>query len=156
MPDCVMPFHQPTKTPLLPLLLLAGLAVTAAGCAGEGTKFVAEAAGMATTAGEAKPFVQETRRADTAYMPIGRTFPVDPLCQGDGPAPAPFVPAGQAARYIYRPDPRKPNEGCKPRAEFKKIEAELEAKRTANESAGNEAKALGTTPAPQPAQLPTN
>lgn len=155
-PDHAMPLSQPTKTPLLPVLLLAAIGMAAAGCAGGGTKVIAEAAGMATTAQEPKPFVQETRPVEAAYMPIGRTFPVEPLCQGDGPAPAPYVPAGQAARFKISPDSRKPNDDCKPRAEFKKIEAELEAKRTANEAAGAEAKSLGATPAPQPAVLPTN
>lgn len=143
-------------TPLLPLLMVAGLAVVAAGCAGEVGKGVAEAAGMATTAAEPKPFVVETRPVDASYIPIGTTLPVNPLCQGDGPAPPPFVPQGQAARFSYRPDPRKPNEDCKPRAAFKTIEAELEAKRVSNEAAGTQAKTLGSTPAPKPAVVPTN
>ncbi|PTM43538.1 hypothetical protein [Bosea sp. 124] len=151
-----MPFDLPTKKPLAALLLLATLGVAAAGCAGEAGKVVAEAAGMATTPQESKPFVQETRPSDPAYMPIGRTFPVDPLCQGDGPAPPPFVPAGQAAHFTFTPESRKPNEGCKPRAAFKKIEAELDAKRLSNEAAGNQAKSLGATPPPKPATLPTN
>lgn len=119
-----MPFHQPTKMPLLPLLLLAALGMAAAGCAGEGSKFVAEAAGMATTAQEAKPFVRETRPADPAYIPVGSA--------------------------VTRQAPRKPVD------DFKKMEAELEAKRTANEAAGTEAKTLGATPPPKPAVLPTN
>lgn len=151
-----MPQARHQSTPLLPLLIAAGLAVAAAGCAGEAGKSVAEAAGMATTAAEPKPFVRESRPADASFIPIGSTLPVNPLCQGDAPPPPPFVPAGQAAHFSYRPDGRKPNEDCKPRAEFKKIEAELEAKRTANEAAGNVAKTLGSTPAPKPAKLPTN
>lgn len=151
-----MPQARLQSIPLLPLLMVAGLAVVAAGCAGEAGKSVAEAAGMATTAAEPKPFVVETRRADAAYIPIGTTLPVNPLCQGDGPAPPPYVPAGQAAHFTYRPDPRKPNEDCKPRAAFKTIEAELEAKRVSNEAAGTQAKTLGSTPAPKPATLPTN
>lgn len=150
-----MPQARLQSTPLLPLLMLTGLAVAVAGCAGETGKSVAEAAGMATTAAEPKPFVRETRPSDPTYIPIGTTVQVNPLCEGDTPRPA-FVPQGQAARFLYRPDGRKPNEDCKPRAEFKKIEAELEAKRTANEAAGNVAKTLGSTPAPKPAVLPTN
>jgi hypothetical protein len=151
-----MPQARHPSTPLLPLLVVAGLAVAAAGCAGETGKAVAEAAGMATTAAEPKPFVTETRPADPRYIPIGTTLPVNPLCQGDAPAPPPFVPQGQAAHFTYRPDGRKPNEDCKPRAAFKTIEAELEAKRISNEAAGTQAKALGSTPAPKPAVLPTN
>lgn len=150
-----MPQARLQSTPLLPLLMLTGLAVAVAGCAGETGKSVAEAAGMATTAGEPKPFVRETRPSDPTYIPIGTTVQVNPLCEGDTPRPA-FVPQGQAARFLYRPDGRKPNEDCKPRAEFKKIEAELEAKRSANEAAGNVAKTLGSTPAPKPAAIPTN
>ncbi|OYW98212.1 MAG: hypothetical protein B7Z14_15540 [Bosea sp. 32-68-6] len=136
--------------------MVAGLTVAAAGCAGEAGKSVAEAAGMATTAAEPKPFVRETRPSDPSYTPIGSTLPVNPLCQGDAPPPPSFVPAGQAAHFTYRPDGRNPNEDCKPRAEFKKIEAELDAKRTANEAAGTRAKKLGSTPAPKPATLPTD
>ncbi|MFC5507518.1 MULTISPECIES: hypothetical protein [Hyphomicrobiales] len=150
-----MPQARLQSTPLLPLLMLTGLAVAVAGCAGETGKSVAEAAGMATTAAEPKPFVRETRPSDPTYIPIGTTVQVNPLCEGDTPRPA-FVPQGQAARFLYRPDGRKPNEDCKPRAEFKKIEAELEAKRSANEAAGNVAKTLGSTPAPKPAAIPTN
>lgn len=150
-----MPQARLQSTPLLPLLMLTGLAVAVAGCAGETGKSVAEAAGMATTAAEPKPFVRETRPSNPTYIPIGTTVQVNPLCEGDTPRPA-FVPQGQAARFLYRPDGRKPNEDCKPRAEFKKIEAELEAKRSANEAAGNVAKTLGSTPAPKPAAIPTN
>ncbi|HEY5795827.1 MAG TPA: hypothetical protein VIU82_12495 [Bosea sp. (in: a-proteobacteria)] len=119
-----MPLSQPTKTPLLPALLLAAIGIAAAGCAGGGTKAIAEAAGMATTAQEPKPFVQETRPADPAYIPVGSA--------------------------VTRQAQRKPVD------DFKKMEAELEAKRTANEAAGTEAKSLGATPPPQPAVLPTN
>lgn len=119
-----MPFEQPTKKPLAALLLLAALGVAAAGCAGEAGKVVAEAAGMATTPQEAKPFVQETRPADPAYIPVGSA--------------------------VRREAERKPVD------EFKKMEAELEAKRISNEAAGNQAKSLGATPPPAPAILPTN
>jgi hypothetical protein len=123
-PDHVMPFDQPTKKPLLPLLLLAALGMAVAGCAGEGGKAIAEAAGMATTAQEAKPFVQETRPTDPAYIPVGSA--------------------------VTRQAPRKPVD------DFKKMEAELDAKRTANEAAGTAAKTLGATPPPKPAVLPTD
>jgi len=155
-PDHVMPFDLPTKKPLLSLLLLAALGTAAAGCAGEASKVVAEAAGIATTAQEPKAFVVESRPVDPTYVPIGRAFPVEPLCQGDAPAPAPFVPAGQAARFIYQPDTRKPGDACKPRALFKTIETELEAKRLQMDAAGSAAKTLGSTPPPKPAVLPTN
>jgi len=88
------------------------------------TPVVAEAAGMATTPQEAKPFVQETRPTDMAYVPVGS------------------VVTREAAR--------------KPVADFKTMEAELEAKRISNEAAGTQAKALGATPPPAPATLPTN
>lgn len=123
-PDHDMPLSQPTKTPLVPVLLLAAIGVAVAGCAGEGTKAIAEAAGMATTAAEPKPFVQETRPADPAYIPVGSSV------------------TRQAAR--------------KPVEDFKKMEAELEAKRAANEAAGTEARSLGATAPPAPAVLPTN
>lgn len=119
-----MPFDQPTKMPLLPLLLLAAFGTAAAGCAGEGGKAIAEAAGMATTPQEAKSFVQETRPADSAYIPVGSAV------------------TREAAR--------------KPVDDFKKMEAELEAKRISNEAAGTQAKSLGATPPPKPATLPTN
>ncbi len=56
-----------------------------------------------------------------------------------------YIPVGSS---ITRDAPRKPVD------DFKKIETNLEAKRTANEAAGNEAKALGTTPPPKPAEIP--
>jgi hypothetical protein len=123
-PDHVMPFDQPTKKPLLPLLVLAALGMAVAGCAGEGGKVIAEAAGLATTPQEAKPFVQETRPADAAYIPVGSA--------------------------VTREAKRKPVD------DFKKMEAELEAKRISNEAAGAQARSLGATPPPAPATLPTN
>lgn len=123
LPDHAMPLSQPTKTPLLPLVILAAIGMAVAGCAGEGAKAVAEAAGMATTAQEAKPFVKETRPVDPAYIPVGSA--------------------------VTRQAPRKPVD------DFKKMEAELEAKRGANEAAGTAAKSLGATPPPKPAVLPT-
>ncbi len=119
-----MPVAAPKTMPLPTLLLLAVVGMGAAGCAGEAGKAVAEAAGMATTPQEAKPFVQETRPVDPAYVPVGSV--------------------------VTREAPRKPV------ADFKTMEAELEAKRISNEAAGNQAKALGATPPPAPAQLPTN
>ena len=56
-----------------------------------------------------------------------------------------YIPVGSS---VTRNAPRKPVD------DFKKIEAQLEAKRSANEAAGNAAKALGATPAPQPAEIP--
>lgn len=119
-----MPFAPMTRMPLPTLLLVAALAATVAGCASGPGRVVAEAAGMATTPQEAKPFVQETRPVDPAYVPVGSV--------------------------VTREAPRKPV------ADFKTMEAELEAKRISNEAAGNQAKALGATPPPAPAQLPTN
>ena len=151
-----MPQARHQSSSLLPMLMVVGWALAAAGCAGEAGKSVAEAAGMATTAAEPKPFVLETRPADARYIPIGKTLPVNPLCRADAPPQPADVPAGQAAQSKIEPDGRKANEDCKPRAEFKKIEAELEAQRAANEAAGTQAKTLGSTPAPKPATLPTN
>lgn len=120
-----MTFDCLRKMPFSPLLIASALALGAAGCAGGATKVVAEAAGMATTPQEAKPFVQETRPANAAYIPVGSS--------------------------VTREAPRKPVD------EFKKMEAELEARRLAIEAAGNQARTLGSaTVPPQPAQLPTN
>jgi hypothetical protein len=58
-----------------------------------------------------------------------------------------YIPVGTVAT---RAAPRKPVD------EFKKLEAELEAKRVANEAAGTEAKSLGATPPPKPAAIPAN
>ena len=125
VPDLPMSFDRLRKIPISPLLLVGALAVGAAGCAGGGTKVIAEAAGMATTPQEAKPFVQETRPANPAYIPVGSS--------------------------VTRQAPRKPVD------DFKKLEAALEAKRQANEAAGNQARSLGSaTVPPQPAKLPTN
>lgn len=63
------------------------------------------------------------------------------------PAEVEYIPVGSS---VTRNAPRKPVE------DFKKIEAQLEAKRMANEAAGNAARALGTTSAPEPAKVPTN
>lgn len=63
------------------------------------------------------------------------------------PADLEYVPIGSK---VTRTAPRKPAE------DYKKIEAALEAKQKANEAAGNTAKALGATPAPQPAKIPQN
>jgi len=154
--DEPMPIEMPARKPLLiaGVVLAAGLAL--AGCASdEGIKGVAEAAGMATTPQEAKTFVRETRQADTNYIAVGSRIPVDTLCPGPKPPP-PYVPSGDAARFAAPKPARGANDPCKRRSDFEKIEAQLEAKRQVNESAGNQAKALGATPPPQPAKIPTN
>ncbi|MCO5092905.1 hypothetical protein [Bosea sp. (in: a-proteobacteria)] len=61
------------------------------------------------------------------------------------PAELEYIPVGSS---IARDAPRKPV------GDYKAIEAELEAKRSANEAAGNTAKALGATPPPAPAVIP--
>ena len=58
-----------------------------------------------------------------------------------------YVPVGSS---VTRAAPRKPVD------DYKRIEAELEAKRLANETAGSTAKALGATPPPEPAKIPPN
>lgn len=150
----LMPIEMPAGKPLRIVAAMAVFGIVLAGCAGdEGVKGVAEAAGMATTPQEAKSFVRESRPAQMAYIPVGSTIPVDPLCAGPKPPPA-YVPTGDAARFAAPKPARGANDPCKKRSDFEKIEAQLEAKRKANESAGNQANALGRTPAPQPAQLP--
>jgi hypothetical protein len=124
-PDLTMSFDRLRTMPFSSLLIATALAVGAAGCAGGATKVVAEAAGMATTPQEAKPFVQETRPAAVAYIPVGSS--------------------------VTRQAPRQRVD------DFKKMEAELEARRLAIEAAGNQARTLGSaTEAPAPAKLPTN
>jgi hypothetical protein len=67
---------MPRSLPKAPLrrtafLLVLACAPLLAACAGDGPlKGVAEVAGFATTAQEAKPFVQETRPADASYVPV--------------------------------------------------------------------------------------
>lgn len=58
-----------------------------------------------------------------------------------------YVPVGST---ISRDAKRKTVE------EFKKLEAELEAKRISNVAAGTQAQSLGNTPPPAPAKLPTD
>lgn len=58
---------------------------------------------------------------------------------------ADYVPVGTT---ISRPAKRKTVE------EFKKLEAELQAKQISNEAAGTQARRLGNTPPPAPATLP--
>ncbi|MBX9907889.1 MAG: hypothetical protein K2Z25_04175 [Beijerinckiaceae bacterium] len=139
------------RAPLPAALAIAG---ALAACSSDGpVKGVAEVAGLATTPQESKPFVRETRPADPAYIPVGRVFPEDPLCFGETPPP-PYNPTGTAARFA-RPVERKATDACKPRADFKNIEAELEAKRLANDAASTQAKALGQAlPPPKPAVIP--
>lgn len=151
-----MPIEMPATKPLRIAVVMAAAGIALAGCAGnEGIKGVAEAAGMATTPQEARSFVRETRPADAQYIPVGSTIGVDQLCPGPNP-PAPYVPTGQAARFAAPKPARGPNDPCKKRSDFQKIESQLEAKRQANESAGTQAKSLGETPAPQPAKIPQN
>jgi hypothetical protein len=103
------------------LVLLAGAALGGCGAA----RGVAEMTDFATTPGEPKPFVVETRPQDPKYIPIGTT--------------------------VSREAKRKTVD------EFKKLEAELEAKRTSNEAAGSQAQSLGKVlppPAPPPAPPP--
>lgn len=120
-----MPTDQPASKPLLPLLILAAAGLALAGCAADGPgKAVAEAAGMATTPQESKPFVRETRPTNPDYIPVGSA--------------------------ITRAAPRKPVD------DFKKLEAELEAKRLANEAAGTQAQSLGKTAPPKPAPVPAD
>lgn len=153
-----MPIEMPARKPLRIAAAVAAIGIVLAGCASdEGVKGMAEAAGMATTPQESKSFVRETRRGDQAYIPVGSTSGVDPLCPGPKPPP-PYVPTGDAARFTAPKPARGPNDPCKKRSNFERIEAQLEAKRQANESAGNQARALGATqaPAPAPARIPTN
>lgn len=55
----------------------AAVALLAAlgGCVGEGsaTRSVAEVTGLATTPQDSKPWVQQTRRAEADYIPVGTT-----------------------------------------------------------------------------------
>lgn len=151
-----MPIETPARKPLRIAAMVVAAGVALAGCAGdEGIKGVAEAAGMATTPQEAKSFVRETRPTDAQYIPVGSTIPVDQLCPGPKPPP-PYVPTGDAARFAAPKPARGPNDPCKKRSDFEKIEAQLEAKRQANESAGNQARSLGQTQPPQPAKTPQN
>ena len=103
-----------------PLLLVA---IALGGC--ESARGIAEATDFATTPGQPKPFVVETRPQDPRYIPIGTT--------------------------VTRQAKRKTVE------EFKKLEAELEAKRISNDAAGSQAQSLGKVlppPAPPPAPPP--
>jgi hypothetical protein len=136
-------------------LALGALALALAACAGDGpVKGVAEIAGIATTPQDPKDFVTASRPVDPEYVPISRTVAGTPLCDGDTP-PAPYVASGNAARFEKPTSDRKPGQACKPRAAFKQIEAELEAKRVSTDAAGVQAKALGQVlPPPKPAEIP--
>lgn len=149
MPTCL-------SAKMLPALVL-GSALALAGCASdEGVvKGTAEAVGMATTPQEAKAFVRETRPAQTDYIAVGQDVRTTQLCPGPT-TPPPYVASGQAARFRAPTPIRDPKDPCKPRANFENIQKQLEGKQKANEAAGNNAKALGTTAAPKPAQIPTN
>jgi hypothetical protein len=99
--------------------LIPLVAAALGGC--QAARGVAEMTDFATTPGEPKPFVVETRPQDPRYIPIGTT--------------------------VTRQAKRKTVD------EFKKLEAELEAKRISNEAAGSQAQTLGKVlppPAPPP------
>lgn len=139
---------------LLPALVVVGLGL--AGCVGEGPgKSVAEATGLATTPQESKPFVQASRAPDVDYIPVGRGFGKPALCKNAAtPPPGPTTVRGKTATFVLVQTPATAD--CTPAAPFKTIEAELEAKRVSNDAAGVQARALGATPPPKPAVLPTN
>lgn len=151
-----MPTDLSAKTLTLPAAMV-GAALALAGCASDAglVKGTAEAAGLATTPQEAKGFVRASRPAQTDYIPVSRDLNARQLCAGPTPPP-PYVALGQAARFRAPTPIRDPKEPCKPRADFEAIQKQLEAKQKTNEAAGNAAKALGTTAAPAPAQIPTN
>jgi hypothetical protein len=68
----------PTPKLLLSFLLLAATGLVMAGCASDGPgKAVAEAAGIATTPQESKPFVKENRLGDPDYIPVGSAITRD-------------------------------------------------------------------------------
>lgn len=144
----------PARRRAVPLAVLA-CAAWLAGCSSDGpVKGVAEIAGLATTAQEAKPFVRETRPVDPAYVPVGRVFAERPLCKAV-PGPLSLEPQTERDLLGRTVVVREAPEPCKPRAQFKTIEAELEAKRIANDAASTQAKALGQAlPPPKPAVLP--
>ncbi len=70
---------------------------------------------------------------------------IEALRQETRQADAEYIPVGSS---VTRNVQRKVLE------DFKKIESQLEAKRNANEAAGNTARQLGATPAPEPAKVP--
>lgn len=95
-------------------------------------------------------------------------------CAGDGPVKTVAEVAGMAttpqesrkfvqdtrptdSQYIPVGTVAKRDATRKTVPEFKAIEAQLEAQRTSNDAAGTQAKQLGSTPPPKPAEvLPTN
>lgn len=68
-----------------------------------------------------------------------------PFVKATRRADADYIPVGTS---VTRAAPRKPPE------DFKKLEADLEAKRLANEAEGVQAQQLGATPPPAPAVIP--
>jgi hypothetical protein len=86
-------------------------------------------------AGCAKDIAEATGFATTAQES-------KPFVKETRQAEADYIPVGSS---VTRAAPRKPV------ADFKKLESDLEAKRISNESAGNQAKTLGSTPPPAPA-----
>lgn len=154
-PDTPMPLDLPAMNRSSCLIGLFALGLALSACAGDGpVKVVAEVAGLATTPQDSKDFVVATRPVDPAYVPISQTVAALPLCDGDTPPP-PYVASGVAAHFPAAPSDRKPGQACKPRAKFKQIEAELEAKRVSTDAAGAQAKALGQVlPPPKPAEIP--
>lgn len=155
MPPLTMP---PSTLPpsLAARCSVVALCLALAGCGSDGpVKGAFEIAGLATTAQESKPFVKETRPDDPAYVPVGRVFAERPLCKAT-PGPLQLAPATETnilGRTVAIE--RLPPEPCKPRAEFKSIETELESKRLANEAESARAKALGQAlPPPKPPVIP--
>ncbi|AMJ59577.1 hypothetical protein [Bosea sp. PAMC 26642] len=145
------------KSPLVPALAIL-LALGLAGCASDGpVKGLAEATGLATTPQESKTFVQETRPADSQYIPVGRRFGNLPLCR-ESNAPPTGAPTSARGHIGTFPISQAAPDTCKPKAQFKAIEAGLEAKRISNEAAGSQAQSLGKAlPPPKPSVVvPTN
>lgn len=94
------------------------------------------ALGLAT-AGCSKDIAEATGMATTAQES-------KPFVRESRRADADYIPVGSS---VTRTAQRKPPD------DFKKLEAELEAKRLSNEAAGTHAQQLGSTPPPAPAPV---